>query len=182
MTLSGLHYLTNGCADNIHFGSGEAISARKIARRASRPYIALDVREGIVDAIKTSIFSCCSAVSTWHFDHRQNLHRGKVASINPLVSLAQESRPSALCLVPSPHTCFPRSLLLWRQVRPALFAPVAAFLSDAMAFPAFIRNAARSAFVCAKKLGGRRLLNFTSVTFSHVGTVTHPHTQGKDYP
>lgn len=153
---AGVHNLADSRADDVHFGSGEPVTACEVARGASRADVALYVRQGVVDTVKPARAFCGSAINTWLDNHGQDFGAGHVAGINPLVSLAQKDGPALVGFRVAPlprHDLFP---LLWRMFGPAVRSIIAPALSVAVAGPAFIGEPKRSG--CVAQENSRRCL------------------------
>lgn len=175
---AGVHNLADSRADDVHFGSGEPVTAREVARGAGRADVALYVRQGVVDTVKPARAFCGSAVYTRLDNHGQDFGAGHVAGINPLVSLAQKYGPALVGFRVAPlprHDFFP---LLWRVFGPTVRSIIAPALSIAVAGPAFIGQPKRAGRITQEDVRRRlqKLLASVAITEAFFGrnqTLSH---------
>ena len=133
MNFAVRHNLPDSSGDNVHFGSGEPIPARKVARRTGGTNITLDVRQGIVNAIKAARAFCSPAVDTWLSYVSEDLGGGKVTGVNFLVCRPQKDSPPFVSFCVSLLSRDSFGALFWRVIFPSIRAMVAPTLPVAVA-------------------------------------------------
>lgn len=152
MTFAVRHNLTDGSADNVHFGSGEPIPARKVTGCAGGANIALDVRQSVVNAIKTTWAFCSPAVDARLCYVSENLSGRKVAGVNFLVCRPQKDSPPFVSFCVSLLSRNHLGALIRRVVLPAIRAVVAPALSVAVASSALIGQPKRAGRITQENL------------------------------
>lgn len=182
MSASGFHNLADCSANHIHFFGCEPVPARKITSLARWPNVALYVRQIIINAVQPSRAFNRAAINARIDNQFVNLGGRKVACVNSFICLAEEDRATFVATAIPALPLANLGALFWGLVGPPISSVVATLLAGAVALTALIRNSTSSAFVRAKELGCSGLFSLTSVTFSHVGTISLPHTEWKEYP
>lgn len=175
MRFSRLHDLPNRSANDVHLVSGEPISARKITGRTGWPNVGFDVRQGIVDPVKSARSFCGPAIDARHDNQRQNLIGRHVAGVYPFVGLTKKNCASFIAFPVSALSLSDFGALFRRLISPSIASVVSATLSRAMTFSAFIRQPMGAALIRAKKVRIEGLFLSASMTGSHVGNVVLPH-------
>lgn len=144
MSFPGCHNLPYRSSDYIHLGCGEAVSPRKIARRAGLSHIAFYVRQSVIDPIQTAWDVGRAAVYTRLRNEFQNFGSCKVTIVYPLVGFAKKYGAAFVrfgVLSISLNSLLP---LFWRHVRPSFVSAVAPFLSRAVTGLTLVRQPKRA--------------------------------------
>jgi hypothetical protein len=141
VSFSGVHHLADGRTDNVHFLCGKPIAPRKITRGASRSYVAFDVRQTVVNSIKTARAFNGSAIHARLDYEAQNFCRSQVAGIYPLVGFAKEHCPTLICLAIFFVAGLCAVLLRGGHVNPPFLSAVAAFFAGVVTLLTLIRQA-----------------------------------------
>ena len=177
MSFSCGHNLSYDRPDQIHFGGGKPVAARKVARRAGRANISPYVRVRVVYTVKPPRSFDGPAVHARFPYKLKNFIRAKVASIHALVGFTEKDRSPLVSLAVFSITGLCFIALFGVHIDPTLFAAVASLFTCVVANLTFIRKAKGASLFLIKVFGGSCEITSTTEASAgrHITTIHGPH-------
>lgn len=148
-------HLPDGLSNDLHLRKRESVPTRKIARRASRRDVALDVRLVVVNSVQSTRQISGPTMNARLHDQGQYFGRRHVTGINSLVGFAQKHGAAFVCLGVPLVACFGFCALIVSHLDPSIASVVAATLAFSVALAALIGKAKWTTFVPHEKVGCR---------------------------
>lgn len=168
----GLPILDHGpdnSSDALHLIKRKPIPARKVAGRARRDNVPLNVRLVVIYAVKPAWVICGAAMSAGLTDKLNDFGNTQVARINSLVGFPKEDRATLNGFVVFLHNCTAAQFLFRRHCGPPFRSAVAPFLSCGVTFSALVGKAKRAGSIAQKVVSSSRHLLFTPMANAVTG-------------